>query len=108
MKKILLTLFLVLTLSANVYAQFGGSPGPFPGAGGTTDLTTSNSWTIGDGSSGDVIFTFNGDAGTDGTQTWDVSEDAFVYNSILKLFSDPACTPDTTGDLCFDTDILAA
>src|SRR3990167_8530139 len=78
------------------------------GTSGTTDLTTSNSWTLGDGTSGDVIVTYNGDAGTDGTQTWDVSEDAFVYNSILKLFSDPACTPDTTGDLCFDTDILAA
>src|SRR3990167_6508963 len=75
---------------------------------GGSDLTASNSHTIGDGSSGDVTLTFDGDAGTDGTSTWDVSEDAFVYNSILKLFSDAACTPDTTGDLCFDTDILAA
>lgn len=38
------------------------------------------SYTIGDNSTGDVIITFDGDAGTDGTITYDVSEDAFTIS----------------------------
>src|SRR3990167_10008439 len=70
---------------------------------GGSDLTDSNPQTIGDGSSGDVTLTFDGDAGTDGTLTWDVSEDAFVFANVIKLFSDAAPTVDTVSDLAFDT-----
>jgi len=72
------------------------------------DLTGSVTHTIGDGSSGDVILTFDGDAGTDCTFTADVSEDAFVLDCILKLLTGASPTVDTAGDMAFDTDIWAS
>jgi hypothetical protein len=75
---------------------------------GATDLTSSVTHTIGDGSSGDVVLTFNGDAGTDGTFTWDVSEDAFNFSNVVKFLADSAPTVDTAADVAFDTDIWGA
>lgn len=76
------------------------------GSGGSTDLTIANSWTVGDGSTGDVTFNFDGDAGVDGSVVWDVSEDAFNISRILKLFADSGVDSggevDDTGDMAFD------
>lgn len=79
---------------------------------GTADLTSAVLWTFGDGSSGDVIITFDGDGGTDGTLTWDVSEDSFNYANVIKLFSDtdPIVNGpiDTIGDIAIDSNFWAA
>ena len=92
----ILIFFLPITAHAAMTTSGGGSG---------TDLTGSNSHTVGDGASGDVCWTYNGDSGSDGTQCYDVSEDAHVFSQIIKLLSDSNCSPDTAGDMCFDTDI---
>jgi hypothetical protein len=77
-------------------------------ANSTGNLTGSNSHTFGDGSSGDVTLTFDGDTGTDGTFVWDVSEDAFNFSNAIKLYSntDPVNNGplDTAADFAFDSD----
>ena len=37
--------------------------------------------TWGDGASGDIVWTFDGDGGTDGTITWDVSDDDYDFST---------------------------
>ena len=100
MKKIIILFFLLFLYVTDVSANRVDVGG---GGGGSTNLTTSNSWTIGDGTSGDVTLTFDGDAGTDGTLTYDVSEDAFVFANVVKFLADAAPTVDTAGDAAFDT-----
>jgi len=48
-------------------------------------LTDDGSVVVGDGSSGDVTITFNGDAGTDGSIAWDVVEDDFNIGGPLDM-----------------------
>src|SRR3990167_3124890 len=74
---------------------------------GGSDLTASNSHTIGDGSSGDVTLTFDGDAGTDGTMKSDVSEDIFVFSFPIQPLSSASLSLTLTGSFGFDNDYYA-
>ena len=73
---------------------------------GSTDLSTSLTWTIGTGAGGDVVLTFNGDGGTDGTISWSIAEDAFHFSRPIKLYADASLNSsgliDDTGDIGFD------
>lgn len=62
---------------------------------GDCDLQTA---TFGDGSTGDIVWTFDGDAGTDGTVTWDVSEDLFSLDKF-------AVTGSLVGGLSTSSDL---
>ena len=78
------------------------------GGGSGTSLTGSVTHTIGDGTSGDVTLNFDGDAGTDGSLVWDVSEDAFVFSNVVKFLSTASPTVNTAADWAFDNDWHAA
>jgi len=65
----------------------------------------SNTLSIGDGSSGNVVLTFDGDAGTDGTFTYNITKDSFVFSNVVKFFSDAAPVVDTAADWAFDNDL---
>lgn len=55
---------------------------------------TEHNWSIGDNASGDITFTFNGDAGDDGTFVWDVTEDDFTFNEKVEINTAPANAAD--------------
>lgn len=52
-------------------------------------LTDNNAVTMGDGSTADPVVTLDGSAGTDGTITWDESEDTFDLNGGLVVGGTP-------------------
>ena len=52
---------------------------------GRNDGTIRQSFSIGDGASGDVTLKFDGDAGNDGSIIYDVSEDEFDFNRQINM-----------------------
>jgi regulation of enolase protein 1 (concanavalin A-like superfamily) len=60
-------------------------------ASGDCDLQT---LTVGDGASGNITWTFDGDAGDDGTFVWDTTEDDFTFNEKVEINTSPANAAD--------------
>lgn len=78
----------------------GGGSGDITDVGScTTGDCDGHTITWGDGSSGQIVWTYDGDAGTDGTQTYSTVEDQFIFNVQIEAtaFQSTVADPADTG-----------